>query len=86
MPIGSIGASEIMDSLPTWARWLVAAGVLLSPVVAFLLALVAEILIGIVKEGGAPALLVLVCTGLVSLWCRKRLAHQRTASFAADQG
>jgi hypothetical protein len=47
-----------MDRLPNWAWWTIAGGILLSPVFAFLLAVVAEILIGIVTQGGVPALLV----------------------------
>jgi hypothetical protein len=39
---------------------LIAGGILLSPVFAFLMVLVAEILIGLLKDGGAPALLALV--------------------------
>lgn len=35
-----------MSSLPTWAMWLIAAAALLSPVLAFLLAIAAEIVIG----------------------------------------
>jgi hypothetical protein len=45
-----------MDSVPTWAGWsLIAAGVLLSPVLAFLLAIAVEILVVSVVEAGAPA-------------------------------
>ena len=47
-----------MDSFPNWAWWTIAGGILLSPVFAFLLAVVAEILIGIVTQGGVPALLI----------------------------
>jgi hypothetical protein len=52
-----------MDTLPTWAWWIIAVGVLLSPVFAFLLALLVEIFVGILKEGSVPALLTLVGVG-----------------------
>jgi len=39
---------------------LIAGGILLSPMFAFLMTLVVEILIGLLKDGGAPALLTLV--------------------------
>lgn len=45
-----------MDSVPSWAGWsLIAAGVLLSPVLAFLLAIAVEILVVSLLEAGAPA-------------------------------
>jgi hypothetical protein len=44
---------------------LIAVGILLSPVFAFLMGLAVEILIGLVKDGGALALLALVATGAI---------------------
>ena len=55
---------HIMSSLTNWASLVVAIGVLLSPVIAFLLAIGVEILVGIVKEGGVPALFVLAAAGV----------------------
>jgi hypothetical protein len=53
-----------MDSLPTWAWWLVVAGLLLSPVFAFLIAILVEIFIEVLKEGGLAAVITLVVAGL----------------------
>src|SRR3954463_8278225 len=46
-----------MDRVPNWVWWTIAGGVLLSPVFAFLLAVLVEILIGVLTQGGVPALL-----------------------------
>jgi hypothetical protein len=74
-----------MNSLPTWAWWIVAAGVLLSPVFAFLLALAAEILIGVLKEAGLPALLSLMAAGAVGrLLFRKLWARPSDDAFIGD--
>jgi hypothetical protein len=52
---------------------LIAGGILLSPVFAFLMALVVEILIGLLKDGGAPALLALFTADAIGgFLCRKR--------------
>ena len=48
-----------MVSLPNWAWWPIAGGILLSPVFAFLLAVLVEISVGALMQGGVPALLVL---------------------------
>jgi hypothetical protein len=51
---------------------MIAGAILLSPVLAFLLAIVVEIAIGAVKEGGLPALVMLVSAGIFSrLFFRK---------------
>lgn len=70
-----------MKSLPTWAVWsIVVPLVLLSPVIAFLLAITAEILVFALVDAGAPALVILSAgvSGLV-LFRRIRPA-QRAAS------
>ena len=43
-----------MGSLPAWAVSIIAAVVLLSPALAFLMALAAEILIDLLNEAGVP--------------------------------
>lgn len=49
-----------MHNLPTWAVWaIVVPLVLLSPVIAFFLAMAAEIVIGALVDAGAPALFLL---------------------------
>jgi hypothetical protein len=51
---------------PTWTKfWVVAAAVLLSPVLAFLMAIAVEISIGAVEEAGALPLLALVVAGAI---------------------
>jgi hypothetical protein len=52
---------------------LIAGGILLSPMFAFLMALVVEILIGLLKDGGAPALLTLVGAGAIGGFLLRKL-------------
>ena len=60
-----------MNSLPTWAIWSIAAAAVLSPVLAFLMAIVVEVLFGLVKDAGVPALLVLVAAGAIGWFLRR---------------
>jgi hypothetical protein len=64
-----------MSSLPTWAVWsIVVPLVLLSPVIAFLLALAAEMLVWAVVDAGAPTgAAVAAVAGLLILWRKARL-------------
>jgi hypothetical protein len=65
---------------------MIAAGVLLSPVFAFLLALLVEISVGVLKDGGVPALLTLVSAGVIGrLLVRKRRARPRARDLVGDQ-
>jgi hypothetical protein len=75
-----------MDSLPAWAWWIIVAGVLLSPVFAFLIALLVEILIGVLKEAGILAVLALVAAGVIGrlLFCRL-WQRPRPSDFVGDQ-
>jgi hypothetical protein len=41
-----------MNSLPTWAMWSIIAAAILSPVLAFLMAIAVEIFIGVLKDAG----------------------------------
>ena len=50
---GSAGGIRV-SSLPTWAIWSIAAAALLSPVLAFLIAIAVEILIGSLTDAGVP--------------------------------
>jgi hypothetical protein len=75
-----------MDTLPSWAWWIIAAGVLLSPVFAFLLAILVEIFVGVLKEGGVPALLILVSVGVIGwLLVRKRRVRPRARDLVGGQ-
>ena len=75
-----------MDSLPTWAWWLVIGGLLLSPVFAFLIAILVEIFIGVLKEGGLTAIITLVVAGLTGRLLLRRLRMRpRLREIVEDQ-
>ncbi len=52
---------------------LIAGGILLSPVLAFLMALVVDIVIGFLNDGSVPALLVLVAAGAIGEFLFRKL-------------
>jgi hypothetical protein len=52
---------------------LIAAAVLLSPILAFLMALVVDIVIGFLNDGRVPALLVLVAAGAIGGFLIRKL-------------
>jgi len=75
-----------MDSLPTWAWWGVVAGLLFSPIFAFLAALLAEIFIDVLKEGGLAALVTLMAAGLLGrLLLRKLWMRAKVSDIVEDQ-
>jgi hypothetical protein len=76
-----------MDSLRNWAWWTIAGGILLSPVFAFLLAILIEIVIGVLAQGGAPALLILVSTVICGrlLLLRKHRTRAQAGNLLGDQ-
>jgi hypothetical protein len=74
-----------MDRVPNWAWWTIAGGILLSPVFAFLLAVLVEILIGILTQGGVPALLLAVVVMSGGLLLRKHRARPRAGNLLGDQ-
>ena len=75
-----------MDSLPNWAWWTIAGGILLSPVFAFLLALLVEAFIGAVTQGGIPALILLASTVILDrLLFRKQQMRLHAANRLGDQ-
>jgi hypothetical protein len=75
-----------MDRLSNWAWWTIAGGILLSPVFAFLLAVVAEILIGVVTQGGVPALLIVAGAAISGrLLLRKHRTRPRAGDLLGDQ-
>jgi hypothetical protein len=75
-----------MDRVPNWVWWTIAGGILLSPVFAFLLAVVVEISIGVLMQGGVPALLV-VAAALMSgrLLFYKHRTRARADNLLGDQ-
>ena len=75
-----------MDRVPNWAWWTIAGGVLLSPVFAFLLAVLVEILIGVLTQGGVPALLLIVAVVMSGgLLLRKQRTRARAGNLLGDQ-
>jgi UPF0716 family protein affecting phage T7 exclusion len=54
-----------VSSLPTWATWSIAVAAVLSPVLAFLMAVAVEILVGVLKDAGFFALLALVAASVI---------------------
>jgi len=58
-----------MGRFPGWAKWpIVSAGVLVSPVFAFLLALSVGVLVAVIKEAGSAADLAALGTGAITYW------------------
>ena len=70
-----------MDSVPNWAWWTIAGGILLSPVLAFLLAIAVEILISVLTQAGVPALLIVAAAVIAG---RLLVRGQRTRAPADD--
>jgi hypothetical protein len=59
---------------------LIAAAVLLSPVLAFLMALMVDVVIGFLNDGSVPAVLVLVAAGAISGLLFRKLRMRPQAS------
>lgn len=75
-----------MSGLPTCARWLVVSVVLLSPVLAFLTALAAEILVDVLDEANMPALLTLLAgAGIARLVFRGLWVRRRASALVGGQ-
>ncbi len=75
-----------MDRVPNWVWWTIAGGILLSPVFAFLLAVVVEISIGVLTQGGVPALLMAAAAVILGrLLLRKRRTRPRAGNLLGDQ-
>jgi hypothetical protein len=62
-----------MSSFPTWATWSIAAAAVLSPVLAFLMAIAVEILIGVLKDAGMLEFLALVAASVISYSLLRKL-------------
>jgi hypothetical protein len=68
-------------SLPAWGILAIAAAALLSPVLAFLLAIAVEIVIVVLQDAGVLKLVALAVAGAVAWsWCRKLWVRPRRAS------
>ena len=75
-----------MDSVPNWAWWTIAGGILLSPVFAFLLAVMVEILIGMVTQGGVPVVLTVAAAVIAGLLLSgKHRRRSRAGKLLGDQ-
>jgi hypothetical protein len=72
-----------MRSLPAGALTIIAATVLLSPVLALLAAIAVEILIGLLMEAGLPTFIALVAAGAIG-WLVLRKLRVRPAGGAQN--
>lgn len=72
-----------MDRLPSWAVWsIIPATAVVAPVLGFVMAVVAVIVLGVLKEVGMPILLALTAAGLGGfLLGRKSPVRQRDRSL-----
>jgi uncharacterized membrane protein len=59
-----------MNSLPTWAMWSILTATVLSPVLAFLMAIAVEIFIGVLKDAG---ILEFLAIGVISWLLLRKL-------------
>jgi hypothetical protein len=62
-----------MNSLPTWAMWSIIAAAVLSPVLAFLMAIAVEIFIGVLKDAGILEFLAVAAIGAISWLLLRKL-------------
>ena len=74
-----------MSSLPTWATWSIAAAAVLSPVLAFLMAIAVEILIGVLKDAGMLEFLALVAASVISYSLLRKLRVQPRGIARAEK-
>jgi hypothetical protein len=70
----------VWGRFPGWAKWpIIAAGVLLSPVLAFLLALSLAVLVAVIKEAGLAGSLAAFGTGAITFLGVRRLRGPRVS-------
>ena len=75
-----------MDCLSNWTWWIIAGGILLSPVFAFLLAVVVEILIGVLTQASMPAQIVIAVSIACGCWLLRRYrARPPAGNLLGDQ-
>jgi hypothetical protein len=70
-----------MNSLPTWAMWSIIAAAVLSPVLAFLMAIAVEIFIGVLKDAG---ILELLAIGAISWLLLRKLRVRPRGSASVE--
>jgi hypothetical protein len=56
---------KVVSSLPTWATWSIVAAAVLSPILAFLMAIAVEIVVDVLKDAGLLELVALVAAGAI---------------------
>ena len=71
-----------VSSLPTWAIWSIAAAAVLSPLLAFLMAIAVEVLIGALMDAGMSVLLPLA-VGSALGWLLLRLRSRSGGKASA---
>jgi hypothetical protein len=73
----SVGGSGVIN-LPNWGILQIAAAALLSPVLAFLLAIAVEIVIVVLQDAGVLKFVALTAAGAVGWsWCRRLWGRPR---------
>ena len=70
-----------MNSLPTWAMWSSIAAAVLSPVLAFLMAIAVEIFIGVLKDAG---ILEFLAVGAISWLLLRKLRVRPRGSASVE--
>jgi uncharacterized membrane protein len=70
-----------MNSLPTCAMWSIIAGAVLSPVLAFLMAIAVEIFIGVLKDAG---ILEFLAVGAISWLLLRKLRVRPRGSASVE--
>jgi|SRR5208282_3520992 len=80
-PRSGTASGNRVRSLPTWAIWSIAVAVLLSPVLALLIAIVVEILIGALMDADVLPFFALVAAGAIGgSQLRKKRVRPRGAT------
>ena len=73
-----------MNSLPTWAMWSIIAAAVLSPVLAFLMAIAVEIFIGVLKEAAILEFLAVGVIGAISWLLLRKLRGRPRESASVE--